>query len=124
MSDPCGAQHPDHPEVSCGVREALADHEEHIGYLSGTGTIDWPNPDYRPKVHVPPAGRPTAAQVAAVAAAVVRADAAALSDPAANTVGAMQSQSRATSEVAAYAVMPKTGTQRMAVLDPQPNEDE
>ena len=67
MKDLCGAQHPDHPKVACGVRELLADHEEHIGYLTGVGTIDWPNPDYRPKVHLPSSDRLNADQMADLA---------------------------------------------------------
>lgn len=40
-----------------------------------------------------------------------------LSDPAANTRGAMHANAQPTEREAALRVMPKTGTQRMAVLD-------
>lgn len=112
MTEPCGITHPDHPEVACNIREALADHEEHLGFKPGEGVIEWPNPSYQPKVRVAPRGRRPAAEVAAE----INRETIELSRAAENTPGAVHRSPRDTEEAAAFAVMPRTGTQRMAVL--------
>ena len=46
----CGSAHPEIKDVVCGVREPLALHEDHIGFLKGKGVVDWANTDFRPTV--------------------------------------------------------------------------
>lgn len=112
MTEPCGITHPDHPEVACNIREPLADHEEHLGFKPGEGVIEWPNPSYQPKVRVTPRGRRPAAEVAAE----INRETIELSRAAANAPGLLREDSGDTEINAAFAVMPGTGTQRMAVL--------
>lgn len=51
MRPPCGVGHPDHPGLTCGLRESPVDHEEHWGHHPTHGNMEWPNPEYQPKVH-------------------------------------------------------------------------
>lgn len=106
----CGAAHPDDATVTCGLREDPTEHEFHYGYSKEHGNTDWPNPEYQPKVKLP---EPGALTPKALAAAVARGI---LSKPDANTVGIMPRDPHETTADAAFAVMPRTGTQRMAVL--------
>jgi hypothetical protein len=111
----CEATHPETGE-RCAIRHVPEAEPTHFAPEGG----EWPNENW-----VPPAPRPTQsrrgfrAQMAAVERQAVAEQQrpVELSNPAEKTVGALRSEPHDTEEAAAYAVMPRTGTQRMAVLE-------
>lgn len=137
MTEPCGITHPDHPEVACNIREALADHEEHLGYKQGEGVIEWPNPDFQPKVRITPRGRRPAAEVAAeINRETIQARAALQDrvnelrsgvsgslranlgvDTRMNTRGQINREAYDPEAIAIYEAMPRVGSQRFRVLE-------
>lgn len=107
----CEATHPETGE-RCSLRHLPDAEPSHYTRNGGS----WPNDLWTP----PPLQR-SSSRSRSVRSVVREVDRsvreAALSDPTENTVGLMSREPRDTQRDAAYAVMPRTGTQRRMVLD-------
>lgn len=114
----CGEDHPD-LSVSCELREESTLHDEHMGFKDGEVLL-WPNTDFSIQKVSSGASKGNADAMLAMADRVRSREAAPvanLSDPDEDTPGKARTDGQQTSRDAAYAITPKTGTQRRAVLD-------
>lgn len=112
MSEKCKAIHPDFQEVNCALK--VKPHgDRHLNGYTPHGPLEWDNLDF--VIRRPQESAKSAQVRLAEMANTVPAEVHSL--PNKNTVGKMRTDAPPTQEEAAYTVMPRTGTQRMTVLE-------